>query len=73
MIIVVGENKLNEIVKNGVVVENLKPSFDSRFRATGFMIDAANNYIVTNAHVVKEASHHLIVENNKQTDAIHLQ
>ena len=58
------ENKLNEIVKNGVVVENSKPSFDSRFRATGFMIDAANNYIVTNAHVIKEASHHLIVENN---------
>ena len=58
------ENKLNEIVKNGVVVENIKPSFDSRFRATGFMIDAANNYIVTNAHVIKEASHHLIVENN---------
>ena len=58
------ENKLNEIVKNGVVVQNTKPSFDSRFRATGFMIDAANNYIVTNAHVIKEASHHLIVENN---------
>ena len=59
------ENKLNEIVKSGVVVvQNSKPSFDSRFRATGFMIDAANNYIVTNAHVIKEASHHLIVENN---------
>ena len=58
------ENKLNEIVKNGVVIENTKPGFDSRFRATGFMIDAANNYIVTNAHVIKEASHHLIVENN---------
>ena len=58
------ENKLNEIVKSGVVVEKTKPGFDSRFRATGFLIDANNNYIVTNAHVIKEASHHLIVENN---------
>ena len=58
------ENKLNEIVKSGVIVEKTKPGFDSRFRATGFLIDANNNYIVTNAHVIKEASHHLIVENN---------
>ena len=58
------ENKLNEIVKSGVVVEKTKPGFDSRFRATGFLVDANNNYIVTNAHVIKEASHHLIVENN---------
>jgi serine protease Do len=42
-----------------------KQPIDARFRATGFMIDATNNYIVTNAHVVKEAAHHLIVENNK--------
>ncbi len=58
------ENKLNEIVNSGVVVEKAKPRFDSHFRATGFLIDASNNYIVTNAHVIKEASHHLIVENN---------
>lgn len=57
------ENKLNEIVNSGVVVEKTRPRFDSRFRATGFLIDANNNYIVTNAHVIKEASHHLIVEN----------
>lgn len=38
---------------------------DARFRATGFMIDANNNFIVTNAHVVKEALHKLIVENSK--------
>jgi serine protease Do len=43
----------------------IKQKLDARFRATGFMIDATNNYIVTNAHVVKEASHRLIVENNK--------
>ena len=41
------------------------PKVDTRFRATGFMIDASNNYIVTNAHVIKEASHNLIVENIK--------
>lgn len=43
----------------------VKAPFASKFRATGFMIDAGNNYIVTNAHVVKEAAHSLIVENNK--------
>ena len=41
------------------------PRIEARFRATGFMIDASNNYIVTNAHVVKEALHKLIIENNK--------
>lgn len=57
------ENKLNQIVNSGTVTE--KQPIDARFRATGFMIDASNNYIVTNAHVVKEAAHHLIVENTK--------
>ncbi|MBS1743329.1 MAG: trypsin-like peptidase domain-containing protein [Bacteroidetes bacterium] len=43
-----------------------KPKFeDARFRATGFLIDNVNNFIVTNAHVVKEAKHQLIVENSK--------
>jgi serine protease Do len=42
-----------------------KQKLDARFSATGFMIDATNNYIVTNAHVVKQAAHRLIVENNK--------
>lgn len=37
----------------------------SNFRATGFMIDASNNYIVTNAHVTNQAKNQLIVENNK--------
>ncbi|MCY7292014.1 MAG: serine protease, partial [Ferruginibacter sp.] len=57
------ENKLNQIVNSGTVIE--KQMIDARFRATGFMIDASNNYIVTNAHVIKEAAHHLIVENTK--------
>ncbi len=42
-----------------------RQKLDARFRATGFMIDPTNNYIVTNAHVVKQAANHLIVENNK--------
>ena len=57
------ETKVNRLEAEGLVVD--KPAFDSRFRATGFMIDAANNYIVTNAHVIKEAANHLIVENTK--------
>jgi S1-C subfamily serine protease len=40
-----------------------KIDFDARIRATGFMIDATNNYIVTNAHVIKASSNNLIVEN----------
>jgi serine protease Do len=40
-------------------------SIDARFRATGFMIDATGNYIVTNAHVVREAKNNLVVENIK--------
>lgn len=43
----------------------IKPRVESKFRATGFLIDATNNFIVTNAHVVNEAKHQLIVENNK--------
>ncbi len=39
----------------------VKQKIDARFRATGFMIDVNNNYIVTNAHVIKEAIHNLIV------------
>ena len=64
------ETKINRLEREGTITE--KPAFDSRFRATGFMIDAANDYIVTNAHVIKEASHNLIVENTKgqQFDAM---
>jgi serine protease Do len=58
------ETKLNNLEAQGLVTDK-KPAFDSRFRATGFMIDASNNYIVTNAHVIKEAANHLIVENTK--------
>ena len=42
-----------------------KPRLESKFRATGFMIDVNNNYLVTNAHVLNEATHKIIVENYK--------
>ena len=58
------ENKVNRLEADAAETP-VQPKLESNFRATGFMIDAANNYIVTNAHVIKEASHHLIVENNK--------
>jgi serine protease Do len=62
------KTKKIETALKDIPVTNAVPTrqpIDARFRATGFMIDATNNYIVTNAHVVKEAAHHLIVENNK--------
>ncbi len=42
-----------------------KPRVESKFRATGFMIDVNHNIIVTNAHVLSEAKNLLIVENDK--------
>lgn len=61
------ENKLNTLAAASVSTppEEVKPRLDAKFRATGFLIDASNNFIVTNAHVVREAKHKLIVENNK--------
>jgi serine protease Do len=59
--------KIETALKDMPVVNSapIRQPIDARFRATGFMIDATNNYIVTNAHVVKQAANHLIVENNK--------
>ncbi len=56
------ENKLNILAANAVPI---RARIESKFRATGFLIDSKNNYIVTNAHVVSQATHQLIVENNK--------
>ena len=50
---------------NITVPVTIKPRLDAKFRATGFLIDATNNFIVTNAHVINEAKHKLIVENIK--------
>ncbi|MEO6537271.1 MAG: serine protease [Ferruginibacter sp.] len=57
------ENKINLLAAASPVI--IQPRLDATFRATGFLIDAGNNYIVTNAHVVSEAKNHLIIENNK--------
>jgi serine protease Do len=60
------ESKVSKLqVGSPTAATSVALKVDARFRATGFMIDAANNYIVTNAHVIKEASHNLIVENIK--------
>ncbi len=45
--------------------ELARTPIQSNFRATGFMIDATNNYIITNAHVTNQAKNHLIVENSR--------
>lgn len=62
------EHKINQI-ENKINVASVaarvpsKPKFEANFRATGFLADG-NGYIITNAHVVKDARN-LIVENKK--------
>lgn len=58
------EKKIDRLQATAVTGNAVSP-VESRFRATGFMIDATGNYIVTNAHVIKEAAHALVVENMK--------
>lgn len=58
------EKKINQIAGASSSIPT-RIAIDAKFNATGFMIDATNNYIVTNAHVVKEAKNNLIIENNK--------
>jgi len=57
------ENKVNQLAAANSQV--IKPKLEARFRATGFLIDASNNFIITNAHVVNEAKNALIIENAK--------
>lgn len=61
------ENKINKLQAvagtTPAVVE--KPRIEGKFRGTGFLIDVNNNYIVTNAHVAREAKNQLIIENIK--------
>ena len=60
------ETKLNKLEAGTTASKTpVKPRLDARFRATGFLIDANNNYIVTNAHVVSQVKNNLIIENNK--------
>lgn len=39
-----------------------RPKVESKFRATGFLIDVNNNLLVTNAHVLNEAKNQLFIE-----------
>jgi S1-C subfamily serine protease len=53
------EKRMNQLAGSGM------PSMEARFRATGFMIDPLQGYLITNAHVVQEARNRIIVENNQ--------
>ncbi|MFT3981020.1 MAG: serine protease [Ferruginibacter sp.] len=73
------ENKIDDIASGtkGTASEpHPRIIVDPTFRATGFLIDATNNYIVTNAHVVKQAKKQLVVENSKgeqfDAEAVHV-
>ena len=62
------EVKLKEIqtqinVASAIPKVPAKPKFKADFSATGFLVDG-NGYIITNAHVVKDARN-LVVENKK--------
>lgn len=62
------ESKLNQIetklnVTSAVVGSSEKPKFKAVLSATGFLVDA-RGYIITNAHVVKNARN-LVIENEK--------
>ncbi|RYD71125.1 MAG: serine protease, partial [Sphingobacteriales bacterium] len=72
-------DKLEDDVASGstnTIAPVIKPKIAATFRATGFLIDASNNYIVTNAHVVNQARKQLVVENTKgeqfMAEAIHV-
>lgn len=68
------ESKLNRL-EAGAIAETT-PKFEEKFRGTGFLIDVNNNYIITNAHVAKEAKNQLIIENSSgvqfKADAVYV-
>jgi serine protease Do len=57
------EKKVNSLSRGSAPTST--PRLEARFRATGFMLDAGNKLLITNAHVIKEARNILIVENIK--------
>lgn len=59
------ENKINQLQADATAPAVVKPRIEGKFRGTGFLIDVNNNYIVTNAHVAREARNQLIIENIK--------
>ncbi|MEO7462780.1 MAG: serine protease, partial [Ferruginibacter sp.] len=58
------ERKINKLEAAVVTAPATILDGEAKFRATGFLVDATNNLIITNAHVVKEALNRLIIENN---------
>lgn len=59
------EHKINKLQADATAPPVVKPRIEGNFRGTGFLIDVNNNYIVTNAHVAREAKNQLIIENIK--------
>ena len=59
------ENKINQLQAGVTPAVVEKPRVEGKFRGTGFLIDVNNNYIITNAHVAREAKNQLIIENTK--------
>lgn len=59
------ENKTNKLEAATETPVISTPRIEATFRATGFLLDANSNLIITNAHVVKEAKNKLIIENKK--------
>ncbi len=57
------ERQLGKLKRDAASSISVKPRVESKFRATGFMIDVHNQYLITNAHVIREADHQLVVEN----------
>lgn len=57
------EQQIGKLKNDAEISESNTPKVESRFRATGFMIDVKNKYLITNAHVIREANHQLFVEN----------
>jgi serine protease Do len=57
------ESQLGKLKRDAASSNPLKTRLESKFRATGFMIDVHNQYLITNAHVIREADHRLVVEN----------
>ena len=71
------KSTINEIKTGGVkTTPDPRPRITATFRATGFLIDANSNYIVTNAHVISQAKKQLVVENTKgeqfNAEAVHV-
>lgn len=59
------EQQIGKLKNEAENSETNTPKVESKFRATGFLIDVHNRYLITNAHVIREANHQLVVENRE--------